>query len=282
MKIKRISVRKPTWSALLPIALGAAFVVSAAVSGRSESGNPSQHSQAAPTAGPTSAIAARVESLSEKWMQQVGVEGWLFFTYKDEITGPVGNNSETGWPIANQAQWELWYELDQSGQAVTVLVRHTDLERGNVTRVAWRDGTIFRDPIGTIEGGHAWGDYHPIKDHFCSTSLLDLAPSAEVNESWSSDNDGLLHWITVLHDANSPISTSDISGEMQEYVATELTCGRNAATGAVEFSNLTFIPSFGEPIVYQTTYDYSVTQVAEPPFEMLQLLEQLSARLSDS
>jgi len=280
MKVVRLMFRKPRWSTMLPLALGVGLVVSLAMT-RQPSYEDSQLRQIAPPARSRGDVAVMVDSLSQKWMEQFESQDWLFFSYKDEITGPVGNNPETGQPLANEAFWELWYELDESGNAVTVLVRHTDLERGTVTRVAWHAETLLREPSGTMESGHDWAGNHPIKDHFCNKSVLELRPSATVKESWWIDGDGVSHRVTQVRAGHSSITTADITGKEQEYIGTELTCSRNESTGAVDYSSLAFLPSLGEPIVYQRTYEYVADSVAQPPSEMMDLLDELLRRLSE-
>jgi hypothetical protein len=236
-----------------------------------------------PVASDSSDIISTANELTAKWLDQLGNDGWLFVSYKDELLGSLGIDPETGWPLANKALWEHWYELDSDGRPASVLVRHTDLERGNVTRVVWTDGVLLRDPSGVKEDGHQWEIYRPIVDHFCNSKLSETLRYSgevvgEVSEDWTEDANGNALWVVTMKVTYPPVSTADVSGEPNTYIATETTCTRNAETGAVVNSDHVFITLEDDRLLYQRTYEYVVTRVPQPPAEMLDLLDKLVSK----
>lgn len=230
--------------------------------------------------GANDPIVQTSNELTETWLAGAGSEGWLVVSYKDELTGELGADPETGWPLANQALWEMWYTLDAAGRNTTVLVRHTDPERGNVTRVAWEGGVLLRDPSGVREPGHDWETYRPVRDHFCNSRLPDfLGPSGgdvmrQAVAEWTTDTAGASQWTVTMTTRYPP---TGLARDPNTYVATELTCSRNGATGAMEGTEEVYVTDRGERVLKQRTYDYTLTRVVIPPAEMLALLDQLRA-----
>jgi hypothetical protein len=230
-------------------------------------------------------IISTSNELTQRWLDQMGDNGWLYLSYKDEfLVDESGVDPETGRPLARRALWELWYELDSSGgEVISVLVRHTDLDSQDVTRVAWKDDTLLRYPSGTMERGHPW-EYQPIRDHFCNTEIgrtMRLAgdTSGTVTDEWVRDKTGDEVWEVRMTVGYPAVSTTDVSGQPNQYVATETRCTRQVETGAIQSSELAFVTEDGKRILYERTYDYSANRVQEPPAEMRELLEQLIDRM---
>jgi len=211
----------------------------------------------------------------------MGSEGWLFVSYKEERQGELGIDPETGWPLPNHALWEIWYILDSDGYQTTTLVRRTDLERGNVGRVAWSGGILLRQPGGVREGGHDnWATYRPIRDHYCNTRLSEVLNdegevTAELAEQWVTDVAGLRHWVTIIKVAHPPVSNV-FQGDPNTYVAVETSCTRSGETGAIESTDQAYITIEGKRVLKRHTIDYVVIRVPEPPAEMLALLDELN------
>lgn len=235
----------------------------------------------APPKGPPDVITTS-EELTAKWLSQAEGEGWLYFSHKEESPGDNGVDPETGWPISNQTLWERWYKLDSQGKPIIFLLRHTDLERGNVGRVAWQDGVLLRSPSGVREEAQDW-QYVPLKDHYCHTWISrtlgfrgELETVGEVVAQWIGTASGARRWQVTMKLSFPPVSVEDASGNAETIVGTILTCTRDGETGAVESSEYYSITPGDGRVLIQRAYDYIVSRVPEPPAEMLALLDQLA------
>ena len=229
--------------------------------------------------GISSDIFATSEKLTQKWLNQIGNEEWLFYSYKEELPGDNGVDPETNWPLPSQALWAAWYHFNTNKQPDIVLVQRTDTERGNVWQVAWTKGESLRYPSDVREEDPYMGDYYPIRDHYCTTRLQDIPNYAdenttiEVTDSWRTGDDGVMRWVMTLKIAYPPVRVSDDS---RTYIATELTCVRNGETGAVELSEEVGLTTEGERILRSRHFDYIVKPVTELPVDMLSLLDKLT------
>lgn len=230
--------------------------------------------EATPSGGVSTSVPQKALLLSSEWAGSLGAGDWLFFTYTDRLEGNLGFDPDSGWPLANSAKWETWYRFDENGRAIAVLVRHTDLERGNITRVAWRDGTLLRDTSGQPESGHDWSQYDPFRDHFCN-QVVALKNSVTL-ERWEPDATGQTLWVTITSVASEPVTTPDITGELATFVASETTCARDPNSGVIQFTTLSFVEQDGTKVEYESTRNYSAEKVSAPPAEMLNLLDKLS------
>jgi hypothetical protein len=231
-------------------------------------------------------IASRAQEMAEKWRTSIQGQGWLFLSYNDELPYVKGTDPDTGWPLFNRVLWEQWYELDKDGLVTALLVRATDLDRGNVYRLAWQDGNLTRSPAWTLDAGPEWlsYDYRPINDHFCITSIIDAAELAtkgtaemtgEVTEE-SQLVDGKTVWSIRATLRHPPEITTDVTGVEGTYSASAISCSWSQETGVLIGSELRFVTDAGSEVLYQRTFDYEAAMVEEPPSEMLQLLEKLA------
>lgn len=223
------------------------------------------------------------KKLTTKWLDSIGSGKWLFISSKYETVQDSGIDPEIGSPIPNKSLWEAWYRLDSDGKQTTVLTRRTDLERGNVTYVAWQNGELLRLPSGVREDTHGrgWETFQPIIDHYCNTRLPfflekpDEGNSKDVIIQSVNNEVGPSRWIVTMVYGYPPVS--DVTGHPGAFIGDELTCYRNSETGAVEITEEYLIAENGDRVLLWHDYDYIVMWVDAPPTEMLALLDLLNS-----
>ncbi len=231
---------------------------------------------AAPQGTPPVSSRSEVEStwglLTEKWLQQLGDEGWLYLAYKEEYRGDLGTDPETGWPLPNRALRELWILRDDAGLLTIVLTRRTDLARGNTWLLSWADDLLVNHTGGVRTADDSWKEFHPIKDLGC-VQPPEVDPQAQgfTTAEWKTEVSKSLYVVTI-HTTYPPIS--GIYGDSNTYVATDITCVRDGDTGAVVSAEQALTTVDGERVVTTRNYDFVVQRVSEPPAEMLALLDQ--------
>ena len=221
--------------------------------------------------------------LTAKWLNSLGTGNWLYISSKYEAGGELGIDPETGLPLPNRSLWESWYTLNSAGQQTTVLTRRTDLERGNVTYVAWQNDKLYRLPSGTLvdtsQQGNAWKNFRPLRDHACNTRLPEFLSSPidsitkEISSKSLIDSGGVNQLVITMTTHHPPVS--DVSGFPGTFKEEQFICYWNNDTGEIESTEQFLITDKGEPILLNRDYDYIVQWVTEPPIEMLDLLKQL-------
>ena len=228
--------------------------------------------QGTPPVSPRSEVESTWGLLTEKWLQQLGNEGWLYLAYKEEYRGDLGTDPETGWPLPNRALREIWFLKDDAGLPTIVLTRRTDLTRGNTWLLSWADGLLVNHTSGVRTADDGWKDFHPIKDLGC-VQPPEVAPQVQgfMTAEWKTEASRSLYVVTI-HTTYPPIS--GIYHDSNTYVATDITCVRDGDTGAVVSAEQALTTVDGECVVATRNYDFVVQRVSEPPAGMLALLDQ--------
>ncbi len=227
-------------------------------------------------------IAAKVRQAGERWLASLGDDGWLYLARKFDNPYAQGVDPDVGWPLFRLYLEELWFQLDTGGNVVTVLIRTTDLERGNAYRLAWEPGRILREPDWADEFP-AWPDFPPPIDGLCTLGIEEAARLAVarqgetfglVTAQWAPDGDLLSATAEIRH---PPVTVPDFTGKPDTYVGTKTVCRWDPATGALTESEYWLLASNGTEFLMTRGFDYQAARVLSPPGDMMDLLDQLRA-----
>ncbi len=230
-------------------------------------------------------VAEKSKDLTTKWLNALGTDGWLYVSSYYETEEILGNDPETGLPLPNKSFWESWYQLDSLGQQTTALVKRTDLENGNITYVAWQNDKLYRLPSGafvdTSQQGNVWRTFRPLHDHSCNTRLPEFTSSPspengvskELLSTLEENVEGINEWVVTMITLHPPIS--DVSGFSGTFTGEHFVCHWNNDTGAIRGTEQYLMTETGEKVLIGRDSNYNVQRVAQPPVEMLEVLDQL-------
>lgn len=237
------------------------------------------------TAKSTLIVVEKSNSLTTKWLNALGTDGWLYVSSYYETEEKLGNDPETGLPLPNKSFWESWYQLDSLGQQTTALVKRTDLENGNITYVAWQNDKLYRLPSGafvdTSQQGNVWRTFRPLHDHSCNTRLPEFTSSPspengvskELLSTLEKNADGINEWVVTMITLHPPIS--DVSGFSGTFTGEYFVCHWNNDTGAILGTEQYLVTESGDKILLGRDFNYDVQRVDQLPSDMLKLLDEL-------
>lgn len=230
-------------------------------------------------------VVDKSNSLTTKWLNALGTDGWLYVSSYYETEEKLGNDPETGLPLPNKSFWESWYQLDSTGRQTTALVKRTDLENENVTYVAWQNDKLFRLPSGalvdTSQQGNMWRTFRPLHDHSCNARLLEFTSSPnlengitkELSSSLEKNAEGINEWIVTMTTLHPPIS--DVSGFSGTFTGEHFVCHWNNDTGAILGTEQYLVTENGEKMLVGRDYNYDVQRMDKLPSDLLKLLDEL-------
>lgn len=252
-----------------------AFGLLAANSQRAPAGaGPAILGQPTPPTTPRSQVEGRWRALTQKWISDLGTEGWLYLAYTEELSSvELGVDPETGWPLPNHARRELWFLQDSLGMPTIVLSRRQDLDRNHTWLSSSKDGVLVRHSSGVREESDEWRQFHPILDLTC----VELPPVVPDLRGWmlaeERQEGGRTLYVVTFH-VDYATLISGVYKDDNTYAASEFTCIRDAETGAVVSSEGAQFTVEGVRVVGGRGKDFEVRRVAEPPAEMMVLLDE--------
>ena len=210
--------------------------------------------------------------LHDNWIKDLQwVKGWLYYASVAEYKGDLGVDPETGWPLPNRVRWERWLSKDNEGRIEVVLTRRTDQERGNVWLYSWIDGVSLHHNTGTTQPDNNWYQF-TLKNGLNCFSATGKQAIQTIVSAERSDAGGVSQYTVIFSTEHEPVRGVD--GDPRTFVATELRCTRDAATGeplSIEQINIT---DNGERVTVSYLHSFVHQVGVEPPKEMLSLLEQ--------
>lgn len=227
-------------------------------------------------------VAAAARRMGERWLTSLGDDGWLYLARKFDNPYVQGIDPDVGWPLFRLYLEELWFRLDTGGKVAAVLIRTTDLERGNVYRLAWEPGRILREP-DWVDEFPAWPDFPPPIEGLCTLDIEEAARLAVarqgetfglVTAQWAPGGDLLSATAEVRH---PPVAVPDFTGKPDTYVGARTVCRWDPVTGALTESEYWLLASNGAEFLMTRGFDYQAARVLAPPGDMMDLLGRLRA-----
>lgn len=209
--------------------------------------------------------------LSDRWLAQLEGPGWVYSAYKMESPGDHGIDLNVNWPLPNRRLNEHWYLVDEGGRILAVLGRGTDLERGNVWLGSWQDNRlVLHYPGKQVDMGP--DVYTTLEDALRLRCHKPEQPNATLTSEFIQDGERSLFVSTSVMIYDNPSSTAGpIPGV---YSGQEITCIRESPTGAMVSLEKILIGEDHQRVLLTRLYDFNQQRVAEPPAEMLALLDQ--------